>query len=69
MQQCLFCGNVVTYIYVHGHYQCPTCFTNALPCCDGDNCHTNLLFKNDSSIEKMPNKIQNAQVSDTAGAQ
>jgi hypothetical protein len=30
-------------VHVHGHYQCPVCFTNALPCCDGDNCETNLL--------------------------
>jgi hypothetical protein len=25
-------------IFVHGHYQCSVCNTNALPCCDGDNC-------------------------------
>ena len=46
MQQCLFCGHVVTLVHVHGHYQCPVCHTNALPCCDGDNCDTNLLLKN-----------------------
>jgi len=28
----------VQLIVVHGHYQCPVCKTNALPCCDGDNC-------------------------------
>jgi hypothetical protein len=44
MQQCLFCGQMVQLVHVHGHYQCPVCFTNALPCCDGDNCHTNLYF-------------------------
>jgi hypothetical protein len=40
-QSCLFCGNIVQLIHVHGHYQCPVCKTNALPCCDGDNCETN----------------------------
>ncbi|MEJ8842069.1 hypothetical protein WG954_06690 [Lacibacter sp. H375] len=44
MQQCLFCGHTVELVHVHGHYQCPVCFTNALPCCDGDNCHTNQYF-------------------------
>lgn len=43
-QQCLFCGYWVQLVHVHGHYQCPVCFTNALPCCDGDNCHTNSLL-------------------------
>lgn len=43
-QQCLFCGNLVTYVHVHGHYQCPVCNTNALPCCDADNCNTNLTL-------------------------
>lgn len=44
MQQCLFCGHMITLVHVHGHYQCPVCNTNALPCCDGDNCETNQLF-------------------------
>ncbi|MGB4843053.1 MAG: hypothetical protein WBP16_01170 [Ferruginibacter sp.] len=35
---CLFCGNTVHLVFVHSHYQCPVCKTNALPCCDGDNC-------------------------------
>lgn len=43
-QQCLFCGHRVELIHVHGHYQCPVCYTNALPCCDGDNCSTNNLL-------------------------
>jgi tetratricopeptide (TPR) repeat protein len=43
MQHCLFCGHIVTLVHVHGHYQCPVCCTNALPCCDGDNCDTNWL--------------------------
>jgi hypothetical protein len=43
-QPCLFCGHRVQLIHVHGHYQCPVCHTNALPCCDGDNCDTNYLL-------------------------
>jgi hypothetical protein len=44
-QQCFFCGHQVSLIHVHGHYQCPVCGTNAMPCCDGDNCETNLILK------------------------
>ena len=44
-QQCFFCGYQVNLIHVHGHYQCPVCGTNAMPCCDGDNCDTNLILK------------------------
>jgi hypothetical protein len=44
--KCLFCGNAVHLIFVHGHYQCPVCNTNALPCCDGDNCHNAFLSVN-----------------------
>lgn len=40
-QTCLFCGYTVQMVHVHGHYQCPVCRTNCLPCCDGDNCETN----------------------------
>ena len=49
LQQCLFCGQPVTLVHVHGHYQCPVCHTNALPCCDGDNCDTNLLLQSTES--------------------
>ena len=54
-QPCLFCGHTVQLVHVHGHYQCPVCFTNALPCCDGDNCSTNQLLapiENPAPIEK-----------------
>lgn len=55
MQQCLFCGHVVELVHVHGHYQCPVCFTNALPCCDGDNCHTNFYFaKTGKEVQIQP---------------
>lgn len=40
---CVFCGATVVLVQVHGHYQCPACKTNALPCCDGDNCDNFLL--------------------------
>lgn len=48
--QCLFCGHVVQMVHVHGHYQCPVCTTNALPCCDGDNCNTNHLLADNTMI-------------------
>jgi hypothetical protein len=51
MQQCLFCGYTVDLVHVHGHYQCPVCYTNVLPCCDGDNCDTNVLLKDDEKVE------------------
>ena len=50
--KCLFCGNTVQLILVHGHYQCPVCKTNALPCCDGDNC--NNFFLNELPSASMP---------------
>lgn len=49
---CIFCGQNVELIHVHGHYQCPVCKTNAMPCCDGDNCDTNAL----------PNKEEDQQL-------
>lgn len=51
-QQCLFCGHHIIWVHVHGHYQCPVCNTNVLPCCDGDNCDTNQLI--DAHITKIP---------------
>ena len=44
-QVCFFCNQWVELIHVHGHYQCPVCNTNALPCCDGDICETNYLLQ------------------------
>ena len=46
---CLFCGNNIHLIFVHGHYQCPVCKTNALPCCDGDNCNNAFIAEKDST--------------------
>jgi hypothetical protein len=53
--KCLFCANTVQLIQVHGHYQCPFCKTNALPCCDGDNCN-NLFLQQVTSKIKQPAK-------------
>lgn len=64
MQQCLFCGHKVELVHVHGHYQCPVCFTNALPCCDGDNCDTNMLLNNENGMLQsthLPNEIKEQQ--------
>ena len=33
---CVFCNSRVEYIFVHGHYQCPVCKQNAIPCCNGE---------------------------------
>jgi hypothetical protein len=44
MDMCFFCGSPLKLVHVHGHYQCSVCGTNAMPCCDGDNCDTNLLL-------------------------
>ncbi|RXK60466.1 hypothetical protein ESA94_08330 [Lacibacter luteus] len=54
MQHCLFCGHIVQLVHVHGHYQCPVCGTNALPCCDGDNCHTNQFLQEEKNTSKEP---------------
>ena len=50
MGQCIFCGQQVELVHVHGHFQCPICKTNAMPCCDGDNCDTNVLLKKNEDI-------------------
>jgi hypothetical protein len=59
----MFCGQVVALVHVHGHYQCPVCNTNALPCCDGDNCDTNLLLQEErKSFEIKAENEMRAQV-------
>ena len=62
-QQCLFCGQPVTLVHVHGHYQCPVCHTNALPCCDGDNCDTNLLLQSGCLLEDQPAENSSPHIS------
>ncbi len=59
IQQCLFCGHTVQLVHVHGHYQCPVCFTNAMPCCDGDNCSTNQLLLSVTDKKTPSGKMQN----------
>lgn len=61
-QTCSFCLQPVVYVHVHGHYQCPVCKTNALPCCDGDNCDTNLLLS-----QTLPESLQPASTGHLAG--
>jgi hypothetical protein len=36
MERCLFCGQIVQMIWVHGHYQCARCHQITVPCCDGE---------------------------------
>jgi len=58
--RCLFCNQSAEPVHVHGHYQCPVCNTNILPCCDCDNADTNFLFnqkKGNCTFEKL--KIHN----------
>jgi hypothetical protein len=57
MNQCVFCGHVAELVYVHGHYQCPVCKTNAMPCCDSDNCDTNALLKNNEGFKLQSRKL------------
>jgi len=56
--QCFFCGLQVEMVHVHGHYQCPVCKTNALPCCDGDNCDTNVFLKKNEDIKSQASTIK-----------
>jgi hypothetical protein len=57
---CIFCGANVALVHVHGHYQCPMCKTNALPCCDADNCDNFLLTA--QFIENTKPAVQQQQV-------
>jgi hypothetical protein len=59
LQICLFCGHAVQLVHVHGHYQCPVCCTNALPCCDGDNCDTNYLLNENAVKPAAARRIMN----------
>jgi len=64
--QCMFCGQTIELVHVHGHYQCPICKTNALPCCDGDNCDTNVLLKqeNQEKLYSFQSQISNIKILD-----
>jgi len=50
---------MVELIYVHGHYQCPKCGINNLPCCDGDNCHTDYTKSSKSKSNESGGAIKN----------
>lgn len=54
-QECFFCHHSIQPVHVHGHYQCPVCNTNMLPCCDGDNCETNNLLQSDPVLQEINN--------------
>ncbi len=56
--KCLFCSNSIQLVFVHGHYQCPVCKTNALPCCDGDNCD-NLFITKSATRDKQEVSVEN----------
>jgi hypothetical protein len=60
MQRCFFCQQEIVPVHVHGHYQCPVCHTNMMPCCDGDNCDTNLLLQNNSvgSADRVAGRLE-----------
>lgn len=34
--KCPFCGSLSGVVYLHGHYQCVSCFINIDPCCQGE---------------------------------
>jgi len=53
MAPCAFCGQPVEFVYVHGHYQCAACKTNTMPCCDSDNCDTNVLLRNNEETQPL----------------
>lgn len=54
---CLFCNQSAVPVHVHGHYQCAVCHTNILPCCDSDNCDTNLLLANGEDNKKIIQEV------------
>lgn len=53
IHHCLFCNQTSHPVHVHGHYQCAICHTNILPCCDSDNCDTNLLLVNTDQMNSV----------------
>ena len=57
--RCLFCNQSAEPVHVHGHYQCPVCNTNILPCCDCDNADTNFLFNQNEEVSGVihPDKL------------
>ncbi len=63
IQQCAFCGTVVQLIFIHGHYQCPVCGNNVLPCCEGESENPadnseQLMKKENKNIDSVKNTIK-----------
>jgi hypothetical protein len=54
---CQFCGTPSSLVHVHGHYQCSACGINALPCCDGDNCDTNVQLTVQLAAERISKEV------------
>ena len=48
--RCLWCGQLTTIVWVHGHGQCARCGTNVDECCRGETCTTG----NPSDQETQP---------------
>lgn len=57
----MFRHQMVELIYVHGHYQCPKCGINNLPCCDGDNCHTDFTKSEKDKVNKLKRNMGNGK--------
>ncbi len=36
--RCVRCGSNIPAVFVHGHYQCPTCKSVTDDCCQGEVC-------------------------------
>jgi hypothetical protein len=37
-RRCLYCGQIASLIWVHGHGQCSACGMNVAECCQGETC-------------------------------
>lgn len=65
---CMCCGRSAELVHVHGHYQCPVCKTNSMPCCDGDNCETNVLLKNNEDLSTQTSNIKSINSNGCTGS-
>lgn len=37
-RRCLYCGQIASLVWVHGHGQCASCGINVDECCSGESC-------------------------------
>jgi len=51
-ERCLWCGNRVQVVWVHGHGQCGHCGLNIAPCCDGGMCDAEPAFTGEGLAAK-----------------